>query len=131
MLRSLKANTDEFARSKKWAVAGAGMAFALMFFSFTVMAETAFFMFYSPEGSAGALSHRLAAREMSFISPRHITNNYNFNFSGGDSSAGLAQSKDSSRRFMQTMQVNRDDSFIHALREAANTSSSNRTSHAH
>ena len=83
------------------------------------------------EGSAGALSHRLAAREMSFISPRHITNNYNFNFSGGDSSAGLAQSKDSSRRFMQTMQVNRDDSFIHALREAANTSSSNRTSHAH
>ena len=69
---------------------------------------------------------------MSCASPRHITNNYNFNFSAGGSSVGLAQSKESSsRRFMQTMQVNRDDSFVHALREADNTSSSNRTSHAH
>ena len=61
MLQNINAPSKVFDRSKKWAVAGAGMAFALMFFSFTVVAETAFFMFYSPEGGAGALAFRYSA----------------------------------------------------------------------
>lgn len=61
MLKNVKAGSDVFNRSKHWAVAGTGMAFALMFFSFTVMAETAFFMFYGPEGGAGALAFRYSA----------------------------------------------------------------------
>lgn len=61
MLKNLNAGPETFERSKHWAVAGAGMAFAFTFFSFTVMAETAFFMFYGPEGGAGALAFRYSA----------------------------------------------------------------------
>lgn len=61
MLKHVNATPADFAKSKKWAVAGCGLAFALMFFSFTIIAETAFFMFYTPiyEGAA-ALAFRLA-----------------------------------------------------------------------
>lgn len=61
MLRSISASADDFLRSKKLAVAGAGLAFALTFFSFTVVAETAFFSFFGPGGGAGALAFRYSA----------------------------------------------------------------------
>ena len=60
MLKHVKSSADEFAKSKTWAVAGCSMAFALMFFSFTVVAESAFFMFFSPEAGAGALAFRFS-----------------------------------------------------------------------
>ena len=61
MLKHVNAAPPEFNKSKKWAVAGCGLAFALMVFSFTIVAETAFFMFFTPryEGAA-ALAFRLA-----------------------------------------------------------------------
>ena len=61
MFRNRGASAEDFRQSKKWAVAGAGLAFALMFLGFTVMAETAFFMFFGPEAGAGALAFRYSA----------------------------------------------------------------------
>lgn len=62
MLKHLNSASHEFEHAKRWAIAGCGMAFALMFFSFTVVAETGFFMFYSAsEGGAGALAFRYSA----------------------------------------------------------------------
>lgn len=61
MLGSLGKTPEEFHRAKYWAVAGCGLAFALMFLGFTVMAESAFFMFYTPEGGAGQLAFRFSA----------------------------------------------------------------------
>ena len=58
MLKNIRASADDFLRSKKLAVAGAGLAFALTFFSFTVIAESAVFSFYGPEGGVGALAFR-------------------------------------------------------------------------
>ena len=49
MLRNVNAAPNDFSRSKRLAVAGCGLAFALVFFSFTVVAESAFFMFYDPQ----------------------------------------------------------------------------------
>lgn len=61
MLRHANAPASEWNTSKNWAVAGCGAAFGLMFFSFTVMGETAFFMFYDPMHSgAAALAFRFA-----------------------------------------------------------------------
>lgn len=48
MLRHVNAPSVEFERSKKWAVAGCGLAAGLLIFSFTIVAEAAFFMFYDP-----------------------------------------------------------------------------------
>ena len=60
MLRHVGAPTSEFQRSKTWAVAGCGAAFALMFLSFTLIAESAFFMFYNPRYvGAAELAFRL------------------------------------------------------------------------
>ncbi len=60
MLRNVNSSSDKFRKSKTWAVAGCGAAFALMFFSFTIMAESAFFMFFSPQYvGAGELAFRL------------------------------------------------------------------------
>ena len=61
MLRQLNASTEHFQNSKRLAIAGSGLAFALTFFSFIVMAESAFFMFYGPSEGAGALAFRLAS----------------------------------------------------------------------
>ncbi len=61
MLRSISKPPEEFHKSKHWAVVGCGLAFALMFLGFTVMAESAFFMFYTPEGGAGQLAFRFSA----------------------------------------------------------------------
>lgn len=60
MLQHVNAAPAEFNKSKQWAIAGCGLAFAIMMFSFTIVAETAFFMFYTPrfEGAA-ALAFRL------------------------------------------------------------------------
>ncbi len=60
MLKHLGSPTNVFNRSKTWAVTGCGMAFAMMFFSFTVVAESAFFMFFSPEAGAGELAFRFS-----------------------------------------------------------------------
>lgn len=61
MLRCVNAPAIDFERSKKWAIVGCGLAFGLMVFSFTIIAEGAFFMFYDPryEGAA-ALAFRFA-----------------------------------------------------------------------
>lgn len=61
MLRHVNDAPLEFARSKKWAVAGCGLAFGLTVLSFTLIAEGAFFMFYDPnyEGAA-ALAFRFS-----------------------------------------------------------------------
>ena len=59
MLRHLNSKSDDFHKSKSWAIAGCGMAFALTFFSFTIVAESGFFMFYS-SSEAGALAFRLS-----------------------------------------------------------------------
>lgn len=61
MLRHLRSELHDFQNSKTWAVAGCGMAFALTFFSFTVVAESGFFMFYSSGASAaGELAFRIS-----------------------------------------------------------------------
>ena len=61
MLKNVRATSSDFNRSKKWAVAGCGLAFALTFFSFTLMAESTFFMFFNEQLSgAGELAFRLA-----------------------------------------------------------------------
>jgi predicted small integral membrane protein len=61
MIKHLKSGSQAFQNSKKWAIVGCALAFGLTFFSFTVVAESAFFMFYSPaEGGAGALAFRLS-----------------------------------------------------------------------
>ena len=61
MLRHVNAPSNEFEKSKKWAVAGCGLAFGLLILSFTIFAEGTFFMFYNPrlEGAA-ALAFRFA-----------------------------------------------------------------------
>lgn len=61
MLKNIRAPQDVFQKSKKWAVAGSGLAFALMFFGFTVMAESVFFTFVLGEGGAGELAFRYSA----------------------------------------------------------------------
>ncbi len=61
MFRNLREVPDVFHRSKFWAIAGCSLAFTLTFLGFTVMAESAFFMFYTPEGGAGQLAFRFAA----------------------------------------------------------------------
>ena len=61
MLRHFKSGSQDFQNSKMWAIAGCAMAFALTFFSFTVMAESGFFMFYnSGVATAGELAFRLS-----------------------------------------------------------------------
>ncbi len=59
LLRNINASPADFAKAKTWAVAGCGAAFGLMFFSFTVMGESAFFMFFNPvHAGAGDLAFR-------------------------------------------------------------------------
>lgn len=48
MLRHVKAPSVDFEKSKKWAIAGCGLAAGLLILSFTIIAEGAFFMFYDP-----------------------------------------------------------------------------------
>ncbi len=61
MLRHAKGSPEEFARAKTWAVAGCGATFGLLILSFTIIAEGAFFMFFSPQlGGAGELAFRFA-----------------------------------------------------------------------
>ncbi|MDJ0905179.1 MAG: DUF2165 family protein [Woeseiaceae bacterium] len=61
MLRHARGSREEFARAKTWAVAGCGATFGLLILSFTIIAEGAFFMFFSPQyGGAGELAFRLA-----------------------------------------------------------------------
>ena len=61
MLRHAKGSPEEFATAKKWAVAGCGATFGLLILSFTIIAEGAFFMFFSPQlGGAGELAFRMA-----------------------------------------------------------------------
>ncbi|MCY3940832.1 MAG: DUF2165 family protein [Gammaproteobacteria bacterium] len=61
MLKHVNASKEEFARAKRWAVAGCGLTFGLLILSFTVIAEGGYFMYYSPrlEGAA-AFAFRLA-----------------------------------------------------------------------
>lgn len=62
MLKNVHAASIDFNRSKKWAIAGCGLAFALTFFSFTLVAESTFFMFFNEQLSgAGEFAFRLAA----------------------------------------------------------------------
>ena len=61
MMKNRNESAEAFRQSKRWAVAGAGLAFAMMFLSFTVLAETAFFMFFGPEAGAGELAFRYSA----------------------------------------------------------------------
>ena len=62
LLKNINAPAAEFNKAKTWAVAGCGLAFGLMFFSFTVMGESAFFMFFDPaHGGAAALAFRFSA----------------------------------------------------------------------
>ncbi len=61
MLKHVNAPVEQFNKAKTWAVAGCGLAFGLMFFSFTVMGESAFFMFYDPvHAGAAALAFRFS-----------------------------------------------------------------------
>ncbi len=61
MLKHVNASAEDFARAKRWAVAGCGATFGLLILSFTIIAESAFFMFFSPQyGSAGELAFRLS-----------------------------------------------------------------------
>ncbi len=61
MLKHVSAPAEQFSKAKTWAVAGCGLAFGLMFFSFTVMGESAFFMFYDAvHAGAAALAFRFA-----------------------------------------------------------------------
>ncbi len=60
MLKHLGSSAQEFERAKTWAVAGCGLAFAMLFLSFTVIAESAFFMFFGSEAAAGALAFRFS-----------------------------------------------------------------------
>ena len=61
MWRNVNASASDFNRSKKWAIAGCGLAFGLLMFSFTIAAESTFFMFYNGQlGQAGALAFRFA-----------------------------------------------------------------------
>lgn len=48
MLRHVNAPSVDFEKSKKWAIAGCGLAAGLLILSFTIIAEGAFFMFYDP-----------------------------------------------------------------------------------
>lgn len=61
MWRNVSASPSDFNRSKKWAIAGCGLAFGLLMFGFTIVAESTFFMFFNAnvEG-AGALAFRFA-----------------------------------------------------------------------
>ncbi|MEM6817449.1 MAG: DUF2165 family protein [Pseudomonadota bacterium] len=61
MLAKTRASSGEFIAAKRWAIVGAGLAFALTFFGFNVMAEGVFFAFFGPEGGAGPLAFRFAA----------------------------------------------------------------------
>lgn len=61
MLRHVNAPSTDFEKSKKWAVAGIGLAFGLLILGFTIIAEGAFFMFYNPHYvGAGELAFRFA-----------------------------------------------------------------------
>jgi len=61
MLRHVNAPSIDFERSKKWALAGCGLAFGLLILSFTIIAEGAFFMFYNPRYvGAAELAFRFA-----------------------------------------------------------------------
>ncbi len=61
MLRHVNDTPANFRKSKWLAIAGCGLAFGLLILSFTIIAESAFFMFYNLryEGAA-ALAFRLA-----------------------------------------------------------------------
>ena len=61
MLKNVQSSPEDFDKSKPLAVVGCALAFALMFFSFMVVAESAFFIFYSPAAPAGELAFRYAA----------------------------------------------------------------------
>jgi len=61
MIRALNAASDDFTSASYWAYTGAIGAFLMMFFSFTLMAESVFFMFYTPSAPAGELAFRFAA----------------------------------------------------------------------
>jgi len=61
MLRNFNAPAIDFEKAKKWAIAGIGLAFGLLIFSFTIIAEGTFSMFYNPRfEEAGALAFRFA-----------------------------------------------------------------------
>lgn len=61
MLRHINDTRADFDRSKNWAIAGCGLAFGLLILSFTIFAESAFFMFYDPaHQGTGALAFRFA-----------------------------------------------------------------------
>ncbi len=61
MLKHVNSSSSDFNHAKTWAVAGCGLAFGLMFFSFTVIGESVFFMFFDPmHQGAGALAFRYA-----------------------------------------------------------------------
>lgn len=61
MLRHINAPSVEFEKSKKWAIAGCGLAAGLLILSFTIFAESAFFMFYDPRYvGAAELAFRFA-----------------------------------------------------------------------
>ncbi|MEM7431275.1 MAG: DUF2165 family protein [Pseudomonadota bacterium] len=61
MLKHVNGSADEFARSKKLAIAGCGATFGLLILSFTIIAEGAFFMFYDPKYvGAGEIAFRFA-----------------------------------------------------------------------
>jgi predicted small integral membrane protein len=48
MLRAVNGTASAFSQAKHPALAGIGLAFALTFLGFTVVGESAFFMFYAP-----------------------------------------------------------------------------------
>ena len=61
MLKHVNASREEFEKAKKWAVAGCALTFGLLIFSFTVIGEGGFFMYYSEQlEGAAAFAFRLA-----------------------------------------------------------------------
>lgn len=61
MWRNVSAPASDFNRSKKWAIAGCALAFGLLMFGFTIVADSTFFMFYNAKlASAGDLAFRFA-----------------------------------------------------------------------
>lgn len=60
MMKNIHASPTDFNRSKKWAIAGCGLAFGLMCINFTLIAESAFFMSFNEQlSSAGEFAFRL------------------------------------------------------------------------
>ena len=61
MWRNVSASPSDFNSSKKWAIAGCGLAFGLLMFGFTIAAESTFFMFFNAKlAGAGELAFRFA-----------------------------------------------------------------------